>query len=337
MLSLSSGSLPGFDRGFDKYFDLKSTIARDGGTYAKRPATGQAQFHLLFRFQESMKVSIIIAVYNEVSTVAALLDRVWSQPLAGASKEIVIVESNSTDGSHELVADFVRRHAHDSSTRVRALYQPRPMGKGHAIREGFTAASGDIFLIQDADLEYDVADYPNLLAPIMEGRTAFVLGSRHMSADRWNIRKFARGGAQAAYMNVGGMIFHWFFNWVFSTRLTDPTSMYKVFRSDCLANLSFASDRFDFDFELLGKLIRAGFSPLEIPVAYKSRGFSEGKKIRVFRDPFTWIFAILKCRYSALRVAGKQSQQRSASQGAADPSAHDLERPKVASGTAPGA
>lgn len=320
-----------------KYFELTSTIARGGGTHANRPASGQAQF-TSSRSPIGMKVSIIIAVYNEAGTVAELLNRVWAQPLAGASKEIIIVESNSTDGSHELVADFVHRHAHDSSTRARALYQPRPMGKGHAIREGFAAASGDIFLIQDADLEYDVADYPNLLTPIMEGRTAFVLGSRHMSADRWNIRKFAHGGAQAAYMNVGGMIFHWFFNTVFSTRLTDPTSMYKVFRSDCLADLSFAGNRFDFDFELLGKLIRAGFTPLEIPVAYKSRGFNEGKKIRMFRDPFTWIRAIVLSRYSALRVAGKQSPQRSAGQGATDATPRDdLQRANVASGAAPGA
>ncbi|MEO7207968.1 MAG: glycosyltransferase family 2 protein [Steroidobacteraceae bacterium] len=274
----------------------------------------------LRRFHISMKVSIIIAVYNEAATVGTLLNRVWVQPLAGASKEIIIVESNSTDGSRELVADFVRRHGQESPVRVQAIYQPRPMGKGHAIRQGFAAATGDIFLIQDADLEYDVADYPSLLTPIIEGRTAFVLGSRHMGADHWNIRKFAHGSVQALYMNAGGMIFHWFFNAVFSTHLTDPTSMYKVFRSDCLTNLTFTSTRFDFDFELLAKLIRAGFSPLEIPVAYKSRGFNEGKKIRVLRDPFTWILAILKCRYSALRVAGKQSQQRLPSQGAAESS-----------------
>jgi glycosyltransferase involved in cell wall biosynthesis len=265
-----------------------------------------------------MKVSIIIAVYNEAGTVGTLLNRVWAQPLAGASKEIIIVESNSTDGSRELVAEFVQRHANESPARVQALYQPGPMGKGHAIRQGFTAATGDIFLIQDADLEYDVADYPELLMPIIEGRAAFVLGSRHMGADRWNIRKFAHRGVQAALMNAGGAMFHWFFNTVFSTRLTDPTSMYKVFRSDCLENLSFACNRFDFDFELLGKLIRAGFSPLEIPVSYKSRGFNEGKKIRVLRDPFTWILAILSCRFSALRVARKHAQHRSAGQSVID-------------------
>jgi glycosyltransferase involved in cell wall biosynthesis len=280
-----------------------------------------------------MKVSIIIAVYNETRTVAALLERVWAQPLAGVSKEIIIVESNSTDGSREIVADFVRRHAYASSIQVRAIYQAGPMGKGYAIRQGFAAATGDIFLIQDADLEYDVADYPRLLAPIMEGRAAFVLGSRHMGADRWKIRKFGHRGIQAAVMNAGGLLFHGLFNAVFSTRLTDPTTMYKVFRSDCLANLTFTSNRFDFDFELLGKLIRAGFSPLEIPVRYKSRGFDEGKKIRVFRDPFTWILAILRCRYSALGIPGKQPQQRLVNQGVIDPARrNDLESEKVASG-----
>jgi glycosyltransferase involved in cell wall biosynthesis len=261
-----------------------------------------------------MKVSIIIAVYNEASTVATLLDRVWAQPLPQASKEIIIVESNSTDGSRKIVAEFVARHAADSSSRIQVIYQPRPMGKGHAIRQGFAAATGEILLIQDADLEYDVSDYPDLLRPIIEGRTAFVLGSRHMGPDGWKIRKFAHGGVQAVFMNLGGILFHGLFNAVFFTRLTDPTSMYKVFRSDCLHGLNFTSNRFDFDFELLGKLVRTGFRPLEIPVSYQSRGFDEGKKIRVFRDPLTWVFAILKCRFTILGSANRRSQQRSAHQ-----------------------
>jgi glycosyltransferase involved in cell wall biosynthesis len=250
-----------------------------------------------------MKVTIIIAVYNEARTVATLLDRVWTQPLAHAAKEIVIVESNSTDGSREIVAEFVARHAGQSGTAIRAIYEDEPKGKGHAIRQGFAAATGEILLIQDADLEYDVADYPDLIDPIVEGRTAFVIGSRHMGPEGWKIRKFARGGLKALCMNVGGIVFHSFFNAVFSSRLTDPTSMYKIFRADCLQGLSFSCNRFDFDFELTGKLIRAGFIPLEVPVSYKSRGFDEGKKIRVLTDPLTWIIAILKSRFAAMNVA----------------------------------
>ena len=263
-----------------------------------------------------MKVSVIIAVFNEARTVALLLERVWRQSLPQAAKEIIIVESNSTDGSRELVREFVARHAGDSSTRIQAIFESGPKGKGHAIRQGLAAATGDILLIQDADLEYDVADYPELLKPIIEGRTAFVLGSRHMGPDGWKIRQFAHGGLQAAFMNCGGLLFHALFNAVFATRLTDPTSMYKVFRADCLDGLNFTGNRFDFDFELLGKLIRRGFRPVEVAVSYRSRGFDEGKKIRVFRDPLTWVFAILKCRFTALGVPRRHPHPHSTHQSA---------------------
>jgi len=247
-----------------------------------------------------MKVSIIIPVYNEAPTVATLLERVRAQPLPyGATKEIIIVESNSTDGSRQIVAAFLARPA-EPGLRIHALYQQRPRGKGHAVREGFAIATGDILLIQDADLEYDVIDYPNLLKPILEGRTAFVLGSRHAGAPDWQIRRFAHNGVRAVIMNLGGVLFHTFFNLVFAVRLTDPTTMYKVFRADCLRGLSLTCNRFDFDFELLGKLLRAGFVPLEVPVSYASRGFAEGKKIRMLRDPLTWVAAILKCRFASL-------------------------------------
>jgi hypothetical protein len=107
------------------------------------------------------------------------------------------------------------------------------------------------------------------------------------------------------------LLFHALFNAVFATRLTDPTSMYKVFRSDCLDGLNFTGNRFDFDFELLGKLIRRGFRPVEVAVSYQSRGFDEGKKIRVLRDPLTWVFAILKCRFTALGVPRRHSRKQS--------------------------
>jgi glycosyltransferase involved in cell wall biosynthesis len=252
-----------------------------------------------------MKVSIIIPVYDEAPTLAALLDSVWAQPVVGCEKEIIIVESNSRDGSREIASDFAARHERDGAA-VRLLFEETPRGKGHAVRCGLAAASGEIVLIQDADLEYDVADYPDLIAPIVEGRTQFVIGSRHLGAEGWKIRKFARGDWRALAMNIGGILFHWLFNLLFGSRLTDPTSMYKVFRSECLRGIDFTCNRFDFDFELTGKLMRAGFRPLEVPVAYRSRGFDEGKKIRVLRDPATWIVAIVKSRCAPLgaRAAG---------------------------------
>jgi glycosyltransferase involved in cell wall biosynthesis len=251
-----------------------------------------------------MKASILIAVYNEADTVETLLERVRVQPLPGIDKEMIVVESNSSDGSREIVAAFAAKYAADPSMRMTVILQDRARGKGHAIREAFRAATGDIFLIQDADLEYDVADYPDLLKPIIEGRAAFVLGSRHLGPNRWKIRSFARNGFVARFMNVGGFLFHAFFNAVFSSRLTDPTTMYKVFRADCLEGLRFSCNRFDFDYELLGKLIRAGFEPFEVPVSYESRGFREGKKIRIFADPFTWVAAILTCRFAQLYEPG---------------------------------
>jgi len=242
-----------------------------------------------------VKVSILIAVYNEAGTVGTLLEQVWAQPLPpAAARELIIIESNSTDGSREIVAGFAARHAYAGPSRIQVIHQDGPHGKGHAIREGLAAASGDILLIQDADLEYDVADYPALLRPIVEDRTAFVLGSRHAGPGHWEIRQFAHNGLLAMLLNVGGMVFRVLFNALFNCRLTDPTTMYKVFRAECLEGLSFSCDRFDFDFELLGKLIRAGFTPLEVPVSYKSRGFDEGKKIRIVRDGARGIFAILR-------------------------------------------
>lgn len=258
-----------------------------------------------------MKVSIIIAVFNEAPTVAALLERVCSQPLPCA-REVIVVESNSTDGSRKIVAQFVARHAGQVATPIRAIYQDRPYGKGHAVRQGIAAASGDIVLIQDADLEYDVADYPDLLKPIIEGRAAFVLGSRHMTPQSWKIRRFAHHSLLALLMNAGGLLFHALFNTLFGVRLSDPTSMFKVFRADCLQGITFSCNRFDFDYELLGKLLRAGYRPLEVPVSYQSRGFDEGKKIRIFRDPATWVYAILKCRLSAAPVPQRRAVNPSA-------------------------
>jgi glycosyltransferase involved in cell wall biosynthesis len=249
-----------------------------------------------------MKLSIIIAVYNEGRTAQILLNRVWALQLDGVAKELIIVESNSTDKSREICQTFAARHAECTIDTVKLILQDEPKGKGFAVRAGLEAATGDIVLIQDADLEYEVEDYAGLIKPIMEGKTDFVLGSRHMAAGNWKIRRFEKAPLKSAVMNLGGILFHSLFNIVYGQSLTDPTTMYKVFRRKCVLGLKFVSPRFDFDFELLAKLIRAGYQPLEVPVSYSSRGFDEGKKTRVIRDPLTWVRAILWHRFSQLRL-----------------------------------
>ncbi len=244
-------------------------------------------------------VSIIIPVFNEGATITELLDAVLNQPLpSGLKKELVLVESNSTDGSRAKVETFYRRLLTDapSDASVQIILQEAPRGKGFAVRAGLERATGQIILIQDADLEYDVSDYPALLQPILDGHADFVLGSRHLSAGHWKIRKFEKNPLTAAIMNFGGGFFHWLFNVVYRTRLTDPTTMYKVFLSECIRGVNFESNRFDFDWELVAKLVRLGYTPLEVPVSYRSRSFDEGKKINFYRDPFTYINAIFKFR-----------------------------------------
>jgi len=205
----------------------------------------------------------------------------------------VIVESNSTDGTRELVLPY------GQNPRVRLILEDRPHGKGHAVRAAFSHVTGDIILIQDADLEYDLADYEPLLAPILAGRQTFVLGSRHGEGG-WAIRKFVDQPFRGFILNLGHWSFTIMVNLALGTWLKDPFTMYKVFRRECLEGLTFECDRFDFDFELLMKLVRKGYRPIEIPVTYRSRSFAAGKKVRMFRDPVTWMKALVKYRLTRL-------------------------------------
>ena len=239
------------------------------------------------------KLSVVVPVFNEQSTAKASLDAVTAKKIEGWEIEIIIVESNSTDGSRAIVLSYESLH------HVKIILEDVPRGKGHAVRNGFNHASGDVLLIQDADLEYDVADYEVLLAPLQAGTHHFVLGSRH-AANRWFIRKFDEQVFHAFLLNAG----HWFFTALvdisLGLTLRDPFTMYKVFRRECLRGLTLESNRFDFDWELLIKLVRKGYRPLEIPIRYKSRSFKEGKKVSMFRDPPNWIIAWAKYRFQKL-------------------------------------
>ena len=239
------------------------------------------------------RLSVVVPAFNERATIAAALDAITAKRVDGWDLEIIIVESNSTDGTREIV----QRYA--ALPHVRTILEDRPRGKGHAVRAGFAQATGDVLLIQDADLEYDLADYEALLAPLRAGTHTFVLGSRH-GGSRWFIRHMDEQVLHAFVLNAG----HWFFTALIDLSLglslRDPFTMYKVFRRECLAGLTLEANRFDFDWELLIKLVRKGHVPVEIPVRYNSRSFKEGKKVAMFRDPPQWLWAWAKYRFQRL-------------------------------------
>ena len=238
-------------------------------------------------------LSVVMPVFNEFETITEILDEILEYRHPSVDLELIIIESNSTDGTRELVQKYAEH------PKVRLLLQDVPRGKGNAVREGLRHVRGDIVLIQDGDLEYKVSDYTALLEPILDGRTDFVLGNRHIPGkpirevqDRWWLSRVMNGA-------------HWFlatlFNVTYGTRLRDPFTMYKVFRTSCIDGLEFVADRFDFDWEIMAKLVRSGYRPLEIPVSYQARGFHKGKKIRPFRDPPTWVAACFRFRFAPLR------------------------------------
>ena len=237
-------------------------------------------------------LSVVMPVYNERRTFAETMEAVLAKEIPGVDKEVIVVESNSTDGTRDLVLSYRGRPG------VTVELEDRPLGKGHAVRRGLSLASGDVILIQDADLEYDINDYDSLLEPLLTWERAFVLGSRHGGS--WKIRTFTDQFATAAAMNIGHLIFATALNILYVQRLRDPFTMFKVFRRDCLHGLEFECNRFDFDYEIVIKLLRKGYRPLELSVNYTSRSFEEGKKVSMLRDPLTWIWALVKFRFVPL-------------------------------------
>jgi glycosyltransferase involved in cell wall biosynthesis len=246
------------------------------------------------------RLSVVLPAYNEAATVGTVLEQVLSLEIPDVALEVVVVESNSTDGTREIVA------AYEGHPGVTVVYQDAPRGKGNAVRAGLARVTGDIVLIQDADLEYRVDEYPLVLEPLLSGEADFALGCRH--ANDQAMRRFADQRLRSRIMNAAHWAFTAMFNAVYGTKLKDPFTMYKVFRRKCIDDVSLVCDRFDFDWELAAKLIRLGHIPVEVPVTYTSRSYSEGKKVRFFRDPLTWLVALVRFRLSSLRP--KDSRRR---------------------------
>jgi len=243
-----------------------------------------------------VKLTVILPVSDESATIRTVVRGVLGLDCPGVQIELIIAENNSTDGTAEIVDEY-RDHP-----RVTVVHRKGPPGKGLSVRNALSHAAGDVILIQDGDLEYCIDDYPLLLAPLMTGEASFVLGSRYVRGRP--MRSFPNARLMAGVMNCAHRVFTGLFNVVYGTRLSDPFTMYKVFRRDSLNGVSLACKRFDFDLELVAKLVRLGHIPLEVPVAYRSRTRREGKKVRVLADPPTWIVALIRCRFARLGPSG---------------------------------
>ena len=239
-----------------------------------------------------MKLSVLMAAYHEETTLAECVQHVLDLQLSNIELELILVVSPSTDKTQIIAQQFAN---HPSVTLV---LEEHALGKGFAIRTGLKLATGEIVLIQDADLEYSVDDYLKLITPIMQQKTQFVLGSRHNGL--FKMRDMANQPLMSLYTNFGHLVLKKLFNLMYQTAIADPFTMYKVFNRALIQNVEFVSNRFDFDIELLAKLVRLGHIPIEIPITYKSRGYKEGKKIRILRDPPTWIYAMLRFRFTPL-------------------------------------
>lgn len=227
-------------------------------------------------------LSVVIPAYNEKATVREILSRVGNAPLPeGVGLEIVVVDDGSTDGTRELL-----RGMEEGADPVpfRLVQQPENRGKGAAIRRGFQEATGDLLLIQDADLEYHPRDYPMLLQPILDDEADVVYGSRFL------------GGPHRVlffWHSVGNRFLTTLSNMLTDLNLSDMETGYKVFRREVLEGLELESDRFGIEPELTAKVARRGARIFEVPISYWGRTYAEGKKIG-WRDGVAAIWAILR-------------------------------------------
>jgi glycosyltransferase involved in cell wall biosynthesis len=230
-------------------------------------------------------LSVVIPVYNEERTIAAVLNQVRRLPLP---LEVVIVDDCSTDGTREIL----RRFANDRQVRV--ILKPQNEGKGAALRTGFAGARGDVVVVQDADLEYDPRDLVRLVRPIVEGKADVVYGSRYLD-DRHESEAFRRRRRRDGSLvhRAGNALLTWASNCFTGLRLTDMETCYKAFRRDLLQRIELQQDRFGFEPEITAKIARCRVRVWETPVSYSPRSYAEGKKIG-FRDGLQTLFCIVQ-------------------------------------------
>lgn len=227
-----------------------------------------------------MKISIIIPSFNEEPTLFEVVKKVLTVRLPGYSKEIIIVDDGSTDGTSKLFKKF------NSTKKIKLVINQKNLGKGAAILRALKVATGDLIVIQDADLEYNPLDIPRLLEPFKIKDTQVVYGSRVLRGNPVSHWTFNLGGRSVTLIT----------NLLYGTKITDEATGYKVFRSDVLKNLNLKSKRFEFCPEVTAKIAKAGIKIIEVPISYKPRPVSE-KKIKWY-DGLAAIYFLLKYRIS---------------------------------------
>lgn len=247
---------------------------------------------------ENAKVSIVIPVYNEKATIDEILRRVLDTEVR---KEVIIVDDCSTDGTRQMLENMAARQANGEASApaqdggdpvelrdLRFFFQAPNQGKGAALRRGFAQATGEIVLIQDADLEYDPRDYPILLEPLIEGRADVVYGSRFL------------GGPQRVHYfrhYVANLMLTLLSDIFTNLKLTDMETCYKVFRREVLQGIELKSDRFGFEPEITAKIAKHDWRVYEVPITYAGRTYEEGKKI-TWKDGFSALWCIIRYTFS---------------------------------------
>lgn len=226
-----------------------------------------------------MTLSVIIPVYNEIRTIEEILRRVRAVDIA---KEVIVVDDGSTDGTREFLRSVERKDG------FKVIFHDRNRGKGAAIRTAIPNVTGDIVIVQDADLEYDPRDYPAIIAPIVEGRAGVVYGSRHYRFR--NYTPLTRFGAAGLVLTV-------MTNILYGARITDEPTCYKAFRTDVLRSVPLRCERFEFCPEVTAKLRKRGHRIHEVPISFRARSVKEGKKIG-WKDGIEAVLVLIKYRFT---------------------------------------